>query len=101
MPQVYRLNENDWVIADNFNEAVNWYMKDTGMSKEEAVDESYSPFEVKDLSRFYIIVERYDNKEFEEEYLEDEDDNTLSIPADELIKKEWKGKPFIFCSTEY
>lgn len=100
MPHVYKLNEIDWVAAETFEEAVSWYMKDSCLSREDAVDETYSPFVVKDLSTFFVNVERYENEEFEEEYLEDEDDNTMSIPADLLLEKEWKGKPYIFCSTE-
>lgn len=101
MPKVFRLNECDWVVAERFEEAVKWYIKETGMDNDEAVDESYSPFIVSDLDNFHVIVERYGNEEFEDEYLEDEDDSTMSIPANLLLKKEWEGKPYIFCSTEY
>lgn len=100
MPQVYRLNAVDWVVAETFEEAVQWYTKESGLDKEEVVDTSYSPFIVKDLCNFYVDVERYGNEEFEKEYLDDEDDNTISIPANVLLEKEWKGKPYIFCSTE-
>jgi hypothetical protein len=100
MPQVYKLNEVDWVVAETFEEAVIWYMKNSGLSREEAVDGSYFPFEVKDLSTFNVTVERYGNEEFEKEYLDDEYDNTISIPANVLLEREWKGTPYILCSTE-
>ena len=100
MPQVFRLNEVDWVAAETFEEAVQWYMSYLGLVREEAVDSSYFPFVVNDLTKFEVVVERFGNEIFEDEYLGCEDDNTMSIPGNVLLEKDWKGEPYIFCSTE-
>ena len=100
MPKIFKIGDCDWVAANNAKEALEWYKDETWIDgiTEENVEE------VKDLTNFYVIVDRYRYKEFEKDYLENEDDTTMLVPADELLKKEWKGwkgKPYIFCTTWY
>jgi hypothetical protein len=97
MPKVFRMNDFDWVAANNLKEAVEWY---NNFTSDDEVEERFVE-EVEDLTNFYVTVDRYGNEEFEEDYLENEEDTTMSVPGDELLEKEWKGKPYLFCSTEY
>ncbi|HAM79580.1 hypothetical protein [Ornithinibacillus bavariensis] len=39
--KVFRLNEYDWVYAENKEQALEWYMKQTGLEKDEAYDKYY------------------------------------------------------------
>lgn len=97
MSKIFKIGDYDWVAANNAKEALEWYKDETGI--EDITEEDVE--EVKDLTNFYVIVDRYGNEEFEKDYLEDEEDTTMRVPADELLKKEWKGKPYLFCTHEY
>lgn len=41
MLKVYRLNEEDFVAAESQEKAISWYMEETGLPREEAINEHY------------------------------------------------------------
>lgn len=83
---VWRLNECDWVCAEYYEDAVEWYMKETGLSEEEAIDEQLSEHMI-DLNTTMRI----------------EDDPKERITFKDVIEQEYKNKtePWIIASTEY
>ncbi len=36
--RAWKLNEYDWIAANNLEEGLKWYMEQTGLSREEAID---------------------------------------------------------------
>lgn len=104
MAKIFRLNECDWVAANTLEEAIEWYLKETGLPEDEALDE---PYEVENPSKMMVTMEKIDvygteNKyaALEEKYLK-KGELTYKVPGNELLDVDWEGKPFIFCSTEY
>lgn len=104
MTKIFKLNECDWVAANTLEEAIEWYLKETGLPEEDALEE---PYEIKNPSKIMVTLDKFvddgtENKyaALEEKYLK-EGELTYKVPANELLNIEWESKPFIFCSTEY
>lgn len=104
MTKIFNLNDCDWVAANSLEEAIGWYLKETGLPADEALD---GPHEVENPSKMMVVMERIESNkkvnkyaELQEKYLK-EDEDIYEVPANELLAIDWEGKPFIFCSTEY
>lgn len=82
--RVFRLCECDAVAAYTLDEAIEWYKEQTGL----ADDELYPREEIKILSPDYkVYKDAYNSEEM--------------ITLSELVDQEWRGEPFIACSTEW
>jgi len=102
--KVFRLNDYEWVVAKSFDRAVDWYMLEHNLSYEDSVDPSCEPHECS--TDMIVNVEM----EYVMDYLEESEIKSIGfntsiecyqVPAHYIIKKEYKGKPFVLCSTEH
>ena len=84
--RVFKLNEYDWVAAETMEEAIEWYLKETGLSREDAIDE---PEEEEYLDSKMRVDEAMDSEQI-----------TLKEQISRHIQA---GEPFplLLCSTEF
>lgn len=80
---VYQICECDAVAAYSEEEAREWYKQQTGLEDKEL----YTSDEVEVLPPEYKV------------YKAETKDEMITIQ--EIIDSEWKGEPFIACSTEW
>lgn len=81
---VFKICDCDAVAALTLEDAIEWYKKETGVDD----DELYPYDEVETMSPDHLVyADVYDSEEV--------------ITLSELIEQEWKGEPFIACSTEW
>lgn len=81
--KVYQLNEIDAVAAESLEQAKNFYLKETGLSEEDAFYD------------FEPVVFLLDHEIWVDET------KTRKQPLEELVKEFWKGEPFLAFTTEY
>lgn len=102
--KVFRLNDHDWVVAKSFDRAVDYYMKKTGFSFEDAVDPSCDPHECSTDMTVNVDMDDVMNYLNEDEVASVGFNTSIEcyqVPAHYLIKKDYKGEPFILCSIEH
>lgn len=102
--KIFKLNDYEWVAAKSFDEAVEWHMKAHRLSFEDSVDPSCAPHECS--TEMIVNVDM----DYVMDYL-NEDEVTVAdfdprlkcykVPAHYIIEKDYKGEPFILCSTEF
>ena len=85
LPNIYRLNEYEWISATSLDEAIAWYLEMTGVSLEQGID---NPTELneEDLDRLQFTT----------------DDNTthsFRVQRD-LYAAEETDVPYLFVMTE-
>jgi len=85
--KVYRIDDYDWVCAKSEEEAIEWYLKETGVSEEDIYD--IEDIAECDLDKNYMFIDEEHTKKitFRE-----------SLESGEFMSD---TKPCIFCSTEY
>jgi hypothetical protein len=101
--KVFRLNEYDWVYAKNLEQALEWYMDQTGLDEDEAFDEHY--FEEIDPNVGTTLV-HIDELPIEEQKMTQQmimQGNSLWVKRTfaEVIEREKLKAPCIVASTEY
>jgi hypothetical protein len=102
--KVFRLNDFDWVAAETLENAVDWYVKETGIDKEDALDPAYEPHEVSLKTTVWSSPEDYLTEEeqgYAREYKKVGNELLAQIPFSRILEKENKSEPFIVASTEY
>lgn len=85
--KVYQVCDEDWVCAKSQQEAVEWYLKETGLEKE-------------DIYFLDMIVEA--DLDLNDMYEDEDRENKISFreALNQNIASGFKA-PYIFCSTEY
>lgn len=53
--KVFRLNEFDWVAAETKEQAIEWYMKETGLTEDESVDDAF--YKECDIDKDFLFVD--------------------------------------------
>lgn len=104
-PQVFEINSYDLVAAETLEQAIHFYKNKSGLYYEREINRG---IKVINLEQTYVTIERRypDEKDYEKyaelqaEFLDDEDDTNVSVPADALLALEWSGKPYLFASDE-
>lgn len=101
--KVFRLNECDSVAAPDFESAVKFYLEVTGLSKDDAIDESYAPYERSLNETIYIAEEELTDEEralpLERELVEDV--NYVQVSFERMLKHSDATKPYLIASYEY
>jgi hypothetical protein len=101
--KVFRLNEYDWVAAKDLKEALSFYEKETGMDKEEALDNHF--FEESKLSTKMLIEDCIDSPANGREIVQEIHGAKYYFATyEEEIEKhvaKWGLTPFIIASTEF
>ena len=101
--KVFRLNEYDWAYAENLEQALEWYMNQNGLEKDEALDEYY--FEEINPNVGITLV-NIDELPIEEQEITQQmiiQGNRLWVRRTfaEVIESEKLKAPCIIASTEY
>lgn len=100
--KLFKLNKFDWVAATDLETAVQWYMKEHGLSREDAVDPHYVPYEESLSKPVWVDIEELTSEELKMPQImrTSGDVREVKVSARRIIKKEYKGTPFVVCSTE-
>ena len=85
LPNIYRLNECEWIAATSLDEAIAWYLEMTGVSLEEGVDDPIELSEA-DLDRLQFTTD-------------DDTKHSFRVQRD-LYAAEECDVPYLFASTE-
>jgi len=101
--KVFRLNEYDWVYAENVEQALEWYMNQTGLEKDEAYDEQF--FEEIDPNKGTTLI-HIDELPIEEQKMAQQmirqgNDLWVRKTFSQVIESEKLNAPCIIASTEY
>lgn len=101
--KVFRLNDCDWVAAETLDQAVEWYMKETGLDREGALDPAHEPHECNLNETIWGTIDYLNDEEKQQARYYKEWDGELyaRIPFSRIIEKDYKGEPFIIASVDY
>ena len=100
--KLFKLNKFDWVAATDLETAVKWYMKEYGLSREDAIDPYYAPHEESLSKRVWVDIKELTPEELKMPQIRrtSRDGREVKVSAWRIINKEYKGTPFVVCSTE-
>jgi hypothetical protein len=94
---VYKVNDYDWVVAKTFEEAKEWYLKETGVRDDECwLEEECSLDEM-------MWIEWTELPEEEQHYAQEIKNGMVRRPFKWVMKHIYKNKetPYLIASTEY
>lgn len=102
MIKIFCMNESDYVAAEDFESAVQWYMQETGLTREDATDGATDVVSSKAMGKLKYFID--DDVELRAHGVGPEKVSRLEISfAEELQHLISVGQEFpcLFASTEY
>lgn len=109
MMKVFRLNECDWIAANSQEEAIEWYMNETGLDYKDAVDESFLEesdvvkegmwSEIVFCEEEGISIEEIEREGYKQKTINGE--TMVYVPFKKVLEIDKRTEPYFFCSTEY
>lgn len=99
--RVFRLNEYDFVYAESKEQAIEYYMNETGLSLEEAFDEHY--YEELDLDKGVMWISADDLEDKDKAHGFKQFGNSLyaHVTYDYVIKRFNLEAPYMIATTEW
>jgi len=104
--RVFKVNDCDWVCAENKQQAKDWYKKEF-LNEDDEFDEIEEANI--DIDELWFSIEAYDLKEYLRKYgkkivhfdRSGDCDFVVKITFREMIERDKPTCPYVICSTEY
>ncbi|WP_051359542.1 hypothetical protein [Paucisalibacillus globulus] len=101
--KVFRLNEYDWIYAESEEQALEWYLEQTGLDKEEAYDDHYFEEIDPNVGTTLVHIDDLTLKELQmtQEMIRQGNNLLARKTYAQVIESENLTAPCIIASTEY